>query len=297
MRTPFITATLVACLVASSGCGGGSATVRDEPASSRVSSRQQPQQIGSQQALVGSGRSIADAVQLCHMNGGPGRTDYPYVASYRCPDGSVPLGGDAERGARARLGNVGAGPDGHVVDLYEIPCATGAIRVHVDAYHCGPAVETTIDMMRLSRAQLAALAQGIRTMHADPSSAQSAALRADLLRWVIQTQQVTVVVCDGVTALLPRGASQPYIAEMMLSMAAAVIEDGRDPADPVRVHAAAIQGLLVYYEAVLARDGPGARDPQLDALAAMAQNGSLPATLAQATSGCDMRRLGVHFHR
>jgi hypothetical protein len=289
-------ATAAATLLAGSlaACGGPASTVREDPSPAQ---RQQPQQISSQQGVVGSGRSIADAVQLCHMNGGPGRTDYPYIASYRCADGSVPLGGDPERGARARLGNVGPGPDGHVVDLYEIPCATGPVRIHVDAYHCGAAADTTIDMMRLSRAQLAGLAQGIRRLHADPSSVEATAMRRDLILWTMQTQQLSVVVCEGIGPLVPHGDSSPYMVELMLSLAAAVAEDGRDPADPVGVYVAGIQGLLVYYRAVLAQQGPAARDPQLDALAAMAQDGTLRGRLAQIMSGCDMRRLGVHFYR
>lgn len=71
---------------------------------------------------------------------------YQYVARrFQCPGGGNPLGGDPEAGARARIGNVGPhahGPerdpmlDAHIVDLYEIPCPSGAVQVHVCLYHC-----------------------------------------------------------------------------------------------------------------------------------------------------------------
>jgi hypothetical protein len=74
------------------------------------------------------------AVQRC---GAP--KSYSYVAAeFECPGGGNPFGGDLARGAGARVGNVGSGPDGHVLDLYEIPCPSGPVRIYVDLYHCPP---------------------------------------------------------------------------------------------------------------------------------------------------------------
>ena len=238
---------VIACL-AVAGCGGGSAAVREEP--QQLSSQQSPRPARPQ--VAGSGRTIEDALQLCHANGAPDRTDYAYVASYRCPEGSVPLGGDPRAGAASRLGNVGAGPDGHIVDLYEVPCAT-PVRLYVDAYHCGPGVDAEIDMSRLTRRQLHGMASAIRAMHQDPSSPRALEMRRELLMWVMQTQQLTVVMCDGLGSMLPQGDAHPYMAELALSMAASVIEDGRDPADPVRATTAAQQGVLVNYQAIVAQ--------------------------------------------
>lgn len=62
---------------------------------------------------------------------------YAYVArEFKCPDGSNPLGGNPRAGAAARVGNVGANSNGHIIDLYEIPCAQGPQRVYVDMYGC-----------------------------------------------------------------------------------------------------------------------------------------------------------------
>lgn len=73
-----------------------------------------------------------------HPIGACGTGDsYQIVASYVCPDGSMPLSGDASAGAAARLGNVGANSTGHIIDLYEVPCPTGAVQLYVDMYACG----------------------------------------------------------------------------------------------------------------------------------------------------------------
>ena len=65
------------------------------------------------------------------------RDSYDYVASrFRCPDGANPLGGDPRAGQAARLGNVGANSEGHVIDVYRVPCASGPVDVYVDMYGC-----------------------------------------------------------------------------------------------------------------------------------------------------------------
>lgn len=64
------------------------------------------------------------------------RDSYNYIANLTCQDGSMPLGGKPLAGARARVGNVGANHTGHIIDLYEVPCPEGPLRVYVDMYGC-----------------------------------------------------------------------------------------------------------------------------------------------------------------
>lgn len=82
-------------------------------------------------ATRGSGSDKEDPVMRC----GP-RDSYAFVAGYECPDGSVPLKGDVRAGGASRVGNVGPNSTGHIIDLYEIPCASGAVKVYVDMYGC-----------------------------------------------------------------------------------------------------------------------------------------------------------------
>lgn len=61
---------------------------------------------------------------------------YAYVASeYRCPDGTNPFDGDVRKAMRSRSGSRRA-ENGHYVDSYEVPCASGTVTVYVDLYGC-----------------------------------------------------------------------------------------------------------------------------------------------------------------
>lgn len=55
-----------------------------------------------------------------------------YLRRLRCADGNAPT--------YQRAGNVGPGPDGHIVDLYEVLCADsepGRSEIYMDMYHGG----------------------------------------------------------------------------------------------------------------------------------------------------------------
>lgn len=239
-------------------------------------------------ALMGTG-TAADPFLLCHMNGAAGRTDYAFVGSWHCADGSVPLGGSPDAGAASRVGNVGPGPDGHIVDLYRVPCSTGPVDLYVDGYHCGAGVDTEIDMNNLSRAQLARLAATIRALHRNPSDLGA---RRELMIWTLATPQVHLVICDGPATLLVRDEAHPYLPELMLGLAASVIEDGRARVDPVRAYAQALRGVALYYEALVSIDRSAA-DPIMERLRSLAASGALEAEVAGRVGGCDTSRMGV----
>jgi len=272
---------LATSLTLAAGCGAPAREARPGPGQTHET------------APTGGGQTIEEAVKLCLVDSDTPRTDYPFIANYRCSDGSKPLGGDPMRGAAARLRNVGPGPDNHIVDLYEIPCASGRVRVFVDAYHCGPGVDLEVDPNRLTKAQLAKFAKGIRSLHDDPSSDRAKSIRRDFVVWMTETPQLTVVLCGNVASLLPEGDPHPYAGELAISLGAAVIEDGRDPADPIGTHVAALEGLLRYYAAVVREEGRKARNPKLDTLVEMARDKSFRDRIAALVKGCDTRRMGV----
>jgi hypothetical protein len=278
----FAGAVVALLLVAASGCGARASSA----------SRPNPSPVETQRGPIGSGRSISEAVQACHALSP--RTDYAYIASYRCLDGAVPLGGDLSRGQAARLGNVGAGPDGHIVDLYEIPCAT-PVRVFVDAYHCPAGVEADVDPNHLTRPQLAGIASMIHGIASDVTSERAFQVRRELLEWLLATPQVSVTVCTDLAQFFPASDGHAYMPELAIAMAAAVIDDGRDPVDGVAVTVAAIIEVLVYYQAILAHEGPSAADPQMDSLVQSARDGSLASRVSFVMSGCDTSHMGVHF--
>lgn len=277
---------ILLALVVVAGCGGRATTQVAYSPTTQSSSSQSSQ-------LRGSGLTPQDAVQACHAV--TPRTDYAYVASYQCPDGSVPLGGDLARGQAARVGNVGEGPDGHILDLYEIPCAS-PVRVYVDMYHCPEGVDAEPDPNHLTRPQLVSIAQLIHALAQQVDGERAFQLRRELMQWIIQTPQLTVSMCPNIYALLPSDDPNGYGPNLMLALAGAVIDDGRDPVDGAAVMTAAFLDLLVYYQAVISAHGPAQHDPQMDALLASAQDGSLPSRIAFIASGCDLSTMGVHFY-
>lgn len=69
------------------------------------------------------------------MTCGP-KESYAYVSRFQCPDGTTPLDGDIERGRVARRGSLKSPTGPHMLDVYDVPCASGAQEVYVDMYGC-----------------------------------------------------------------------------------------------------------------------------------------------------------------
>ena len=99
-------------------CGGGTAP---EAASAATT----PQ--GTEQ-----GRSAEHPAVTC----GPEQS-YAYVAGrFQCPGGANPLNGDMERARSVRRGSIPSSHNGHILDVYDVPCTSGPVAVYVDMYGC-----------------------------------------------------------------------------------------------------------------------------------------------------------------
>src|SRR5687768_7556147 len=88
-------------------------------------------------ALRGPGASPTAPIERC----GP-RDSYDYLASqFRCPGpGKNPFRGNWREAANHRVGSTALDQDeGHMLDVYEVPCNTGPVRVYVDMYSCSSA--------------------------------------------------------------------------------------------------------------------------------------------------------------
>ncbi len=87
--------------------------------------------------LPALGATPASAVTRCGA-----QDSYFYVSTkFKCPGGGNPLGGNVDAAGQARRGNIGPGPDGHIVDVYDVQCPSGSVAVYVDMYHCRPGQE------------------------------------------------------------------------------------------------------------------------------------------------------------
>lgn len=216
-----------------------------------------------------SGETPEAALQLCARDTAERpRTDYSHIASYRCADGSTPLEGIPDRGAAARLRNVGPGPDGHVVDLYEVPCASGAVRIHVDAYHCGPGVDMEVDPNNLDANQLRHMAQGMRALETEPFDPQASELRGSMMTWLRGSPQVHLSICPAVIEEVVREGyryRELILSQFILSMGAAVIELSDRPEHSQQVALAAVVGALRLYQAIIERRPDGV-EPHLSDL-------------------------------
>ncbi|WAS91152.1 hypothetical protein [Nannocystis punicea] len=89
------------------------------------------------------GSSKEHPLPTCDTNG-----SYVAVADAECEDGSRPFDGDLSSGKRARRGSVGTNKDGHIVDLYEVPCPEGPKEIFVDMYACERAQPTRSKLER-----------------------------------------------------------------------------------------------------------------------------------------------------
>jgi hypothetical protein len=145
--------TVILAVIALVGCGGGSATSESaEPAASTTEASSNNARsssggeaptastvVSAQPTVGGDGTAFERPIETC----GAGES-YQRIANFVCPEGDMPLHGDVGLGARARLGSSSAHMagasimDSHMVDIYQVPCASGAREVFVCLYHCGP---------------------------------------------------------------------------------------------------------------------------------------------------------------
>lgn len=190
----------------------------------------------------------------------------------------MPLGGDTRAGGAARRGNVGEGPDGHILDLYDIPCPEGAVQIYVDMYHCdeeqGPMSEAEIEQ---------ALADVRRYVHSpedmDPSVLTRGLRVTDQLGITFpECRHVFEMVVPTETELPEwRFVGSIYMAAQLVGLFELRGEyaRGTDPAllrvlQIEKVRAAALQAVETYRRLLMAGYGH-LRTPRLDRLAAMSQ--------------------------
>lgn len=100
-----------------------------------AASTSQPGEIlenGRSSGARGSGLTLKNPVLRC----GPDES-YRYVASqFRCPSGENPFRGDVEAARDARRGSDENPKNGHLVDIYRVPCSSGSVHLFVDLYGC-----------------------------------------------------------------------------------------------------------------------------------------------------------------
>lgn len=89
----------------------------------------------------GDGSAKNSPIAACGTRG-----SYVLIADHTCKDGTRPFDGDIPPAADSRAGNVGANADGHIIDVYEVPCPGGKEEVYVDMYDCDNARPTRSEL-------------------------------------------------------------------------------------------------------------------------------------------------------
>ncbi len=194
-----------------------------------------------------------------------GRTDYPFVASLECADGSRPLNGDWRAGADARVGNVGEGASGHIIDHYRLPCPEGPRDVYVDAYHCAGLPPLAQDRFF---ANLAAALEAAETRPFDPELRQLRH-RAPLI--LVGNPALKVTECPEVIGGLTR-LDSPWspllVSQLTAGVIAATIRRSNEPEDRLAVYDRALLGVLRLYRAIVAQRGAAHRIAGLESMIA-----------------------------
>lgn len=201
----------------------------------------------------------------------------------------MPLQGDIRRGQSARVGDVGEGPDGHVLDLYEVPCAS-PVRVYVDIYHCDLTYSSTGERL-LNGGELYAIANAGRMLEQNPTAPQvvgevrlsAEQARARMMFWLLTSREVEPMLCselfegimpsDRIRRAFAGDASPTEVAlaqQFMISFAAFLIEHGQDRIDRnienlVMANTDAFGGILDVYD-ILRRADPQTAQPRLTEL-------------------------------
>ena len=139
----------------------------------------------------------------------------------------------------------------------------------------------------LSRDQLTAIAADIRRIEARPLAAGAADGRRNLFRWVVDSPDVSVSLCQGVVGPLV-DSNNPNTADLLnlfiLSSAAHQIETSG--ADRVATNVAGLEGALAAYTVMLSQQGRRARNSFLEKTRERRDGGTLAAYVRSGVSGC-----------
>jgi hypothetical protein len=188
----------------------------------------------------------------------------------------MPLGGDVGAGGAARRGNIGAGPDGHILDHYVVPCPEGPVELFVDMYHC------VDEAGQLSEAEIERAMADLRIfLRAPEDSTPAVVTRAHR---ALREMGVNVPECRHLFQLLfppeeelPawRAIASVYFGSEILSLYEnrSSLAPGADPSLAAAVESnaqtSAAVGMVRHYRRLVAAGYTNLQHPQLERLAAI----------------------------
>lgn len=114
-------------------------------------------------------------------------------------------------------------------------------------------------------------------LESDPLAKDAKENREWVIQWIIDIPDITVNVCDeyfGAVPKQPRGHVREIVNQMIISMAAFMIEHPDKTKDEQAIATAGLLGSLKAYQAILKAD-PDARWPYIDKVVQMRDQGKL----------------------
>jgi hypothetical protein len=122
----------------------------------------------------------------------------------------------------------------------------------------------------------------------DPLAKGADEQRDWVIRWIIDIPDITVDVCDeyfGKVPKPPTGHSKEIEQQMVISMAAFMIEHPSDVKNEQAVALSGLLGSIKAYQAILKQD-PASRWPEMDKLVVMREQGKLDEFVADTRRKC-----------
>jgi hypothetical protein len=116
----------------------------------------------------------------------------------------------------------------------------------------------------------------VRALEQDPLAPDARQVRAELLQWATDTQDVSITVCAVLGPIPGNGVPNgpELLAQAMFANGAFKLEHPGQREDEVAAQLAGIASLLRAYEKLLAAD-PGARIPEFDTWLLQREDGTL----------------------
>ncbi len=156
------------------------------------------------------------------------------------------------------------------------------------------AQETTLNIEQppsgsLSDEQLRDIAADIRRLEANPLAPHAKEAGSNLMKWGIDSPDISVTMCANVTGGLVTSKSEHkgrLLLQFILSSAAYIIENPAHTDNDVRVNLGGFDGVINAYNTIKGKLGDSATDEFVESLIEMNEEGTLEEFVAEGLEEC-----------
>lgn len=141
----------------------------------------------------------------------------------------------------------------------------------------------------LSQKQLAAIAGDIHRLESNPLAPDATQAAQALFKWLIESPDVSMKMCAGVTTELVQSKSPHHAAlllQFMLSSAAYAIDHPDHAGDNVMLHVGGLKGATAAYALIKAAEGDSAKDSFMEKVLKLIEEGGLDVYVREKLEDC-----------